>query len=135
MHTSSKIIERCEIKKCYCRNGIHAVDTDCPKHGEQRCTSCNHPYKLYRGQCRCKPPYKWNPYKRECSECEKGFTKEIDQSTKEIICSVKVAFENVTMIDAAQTNTIKHFCQCDPNTGQAATGQSCTKENNYHCSL
>jgi len=100
--------------------------------------SCNHPYELSGEQCICKHPYKLSD-QGECSECEKGFRREIDQSKKEIICSMKVSFENVkesvkkssgniTMIDAAR------FCQCNSNTGLAATGLNCTKENNYQCS-
>ena len=105
--------------------------------------SCNHPYELSGEQCICKHPYKLSD-QGECSECEKGFARKIYQGTNEIVCTEKVSrspvhvkkiSNNITMIDADQSNTTNHHCQCNIKSGIAVTGQNCTKENNYHCSL
>ena len=38
--------EKCTENQCTCDNGVGATGTDCPTHGDAKCTSCDDGYHL-----------------------------------------------------------------------------------------
>ena len=45
----SSCLSQCIPNECTCANGIAATGTECPTHGDAKCTSCDDEYRLHSG--------------------------------------------------------------------------------------